>query len=297
MQMRKVWTVLPKPQVKLSRKRQPASGEVQSLLRGLALIEAFCDLDGAAASLSELARRTGLSPSTTHRLLATLQAEGYVTREADTNHYVLGHRIAGAAATLQQRTSHLRSLARPHLEDIAQTTGETTNLVMLDGRWSVYVDKVEGTHALRMTMRIGTVFPAHTSASAKAILAYQPDDSHIAEIFAGALPRKLCKNTIVTAQAFKAGLKIIRAKGYAIENEELEQGVSCIAAPILGPDGTALAAISVPGPTPRIMAPNPDRIGLLVRRHAGEVSAALGFTPSDQPPAVAGHARPSSAGR
>ena len=279
MQMRKVWTILPKPQDKLPRKRlrQPASGEVQSLLRGLSLIEAFADLDGVAASLNELARRTGLSPSTAHRLLATLQAEGYVTREADTSRYVLGHRIAGAAATLQQRTSHLRSLAKPHLESIAQATGETTNLVMLDGSWSVYVDKVEGTHALRMAMRIGTVFPAYTSASAKAILAYQPDDSHIAEIFAGQPPRKLCKNTIVTAQAFKAGMRAVRAKGFAIENEELEQGVSCIAAPILGPDGTALAAISVPGPTPRIMAPNPDRIGLLVRRHAGEVSAALGF--------------------
>lgn len=277
MQMRKAWTRLPKPDVKPLRPRQPQGGEVQSLVRGLALIEAFADLDGAAAGLNELAQRTGLSPSTAHRLLATLRREGYVTREADTNRYVLGHRIAGAAATLQQRTSYLRSLARPHLESIAQATGETANLVMLDGSWSVYVDKVEGTHALRMTMRIGMVFPAHTSASAKAILAYR-DDKHLAEIFAGG-PRKLCENTIVTAQAFKMGLKTVRTKGYAIENEELEQGVSCIAAPVLGPDGTALAAISVPGPSTRIMAPNPDRIGLLVRQHAQIISTALGFTP------------------
>ena len=82
--------------------------QVQSLMRGLALLEAFADLDGKPLGLNELALRTGLSPSTAHRLLASLHAEGYVTRDRETNRYVLGHRIAGTAATIQQRTSHLR---------------------------------------------------------------------------------------------------------------------------------------------------------------------------------------------
>lgn len=254
------------------RKGARVRGGVQSLLRGLALIEACADHDGSAAGLNDLARRAGLAPSTAHRLLATLQREGYVTRDGDTSLYMLGHRIAGAAASLQQRTSPLRSLVRPYLERIAAATGETTNLVMLDGAWSVYIDKVDGTHALRMVMRVGSVFPAHSSASAKAILAHEPDDARLDQIFAGAPPRKLARNTIVTAKAFKMALAAARSKGYAVENEELEDGVSCIAAPLLGPDGRAVAAISVPGPSPRIMAPTPDRIGALLRRHAQEIS-------------------------
>ncbi|HZT19923.1 MAG TPA: IclR family transcriptional regulator [Dongiaceae bacterium] len=259
--------------------RQPGD-QVQSLMRGLALLEAFADADGRPLGLGELAQRTGLSPSTAHRLLASLHAEGYVTRDHETNRYLLGHRIAGTAATIQQRTGHLRALARPHLEAIAARTGETTNLVVLDETLSVYIDKVDGSHALRMAMRIGSTFPAHTSASAKAILAHQPDDRALRRIFAGEPLRKLARNTITTARAFRAALAAVRAQGYAVEHEELEVGVSCVAAPILDGRGIAIAAISVPGPTARIVMPSPGRIGELVRSHAREVSQSLGSRPA-----------------
>lgn len=249
--------------------------QVQSLMRGLALLEAFADADGKPMRLNELALRTGLSPSTTHRLLASLQGAGYVTRDQDSNGYMLGHRIVGTAATIQQRTSHLRAIARPHLERIAAETGETTNLVVLDDCLSVYIDKVDGTHALRMAMRVGSTFPAHTSASAKAILAHQADDSALRLIFADQPLHRYARNTIVTAAAFKATFKAVRAEGYAIESEEVGPGVSCIAAPILDARGIAIAAISVPGPTARIMMPGPARVGHLVKTHALEASKLL----------------------
>ncbi len=254
------------------------SGEyVQSLMRGLALLEAFADMDGKPLGLNDLALRANLSPSTAHRLLSSLHAAGYVTRDRETNRYVLGHRIAGTAATIQQRTSHLRALTRPHLESIAAETGETTNLVVLDETLSVYIDKVDGSHALRMAMRIGNTFPAHTSASAKAILAHQPHEIALRQIFAKEPLRKFARNTLVSLRAYRAVFKFVHENGYAVENEEFEAGVSCIAAPILGADGMAVAAISVPGPTARIMMPTQARIGELVRSHALDVSRRLGF--------------------
>ena len=259
---------------------RPDGVQVQSLMRGLALLEAFADMDGKPLGLNELALRAGLSPSTAHRLLSSLHSAGYVTRDRGSSRYVLGHRIAGTAATIQQRTSHLRALSRPHLEIIAAETGETTNLVVLDETFSIYIDKVDGSHALRMAMRIGSTFPAHTSASAKAILAHQPDETAIGLIFAEEPLQKLARNTIVTLKAFKAAFKTARAQGYAIENEEVEAGVSCIAAPILDARGIAIAAISVPGPTARIMMPTPAWIGELVRSHAADVSRRLGHRPA-----------------
>ncbi len=257
------------------------SGEVQSLLRGLSLLECLADFDGAPVGLNELALRVGLSSSTTHRLLATLRSEGYVTRDRESNRYVLGHRVAGTAATILQRTSHLRAIARPHLEAIAAETGETTNLVVLDEVRSVYVDKVDGTHALRMSMRVGNTFSAHTSASAKAILAFQPDETSLKSIFADEPLRKFARNTITEIRGFRSALKEVVDAGYAIESEEVEEGVSCIAAPLFGVNGVAIAAISVPGPTTRIMMPNPSRIGNLVSKHAFEISRLLGFKQRD----------------
>lgn len=267
--------------MKAANTREPKRlGEVQSLVRGLALLEAFADFNGAAVTLNELSLRTGLSPSTTHRLLATLLAEGYVTQDRESSRYLLGHRIAGTAATIQQRTAHLRALARPHLETIAAETGETTSLVVLDDMRSVYIDMADGTHALRMAMRVGSTFPAHTSASAKAILAHQRDEEALNLIFEDEPLRKLAKNTIVTAKAFKAELQNVLANGYAVEDEELEDSVSCIAAPILVSDGVPVAAISVPGPTARVLTPDASRIGDLVKRHAEEMSRRLGYRPA-----------------
>lgn len=255
-------------------------GQVQSLMRGLALLETFADVDGRPLGLNDLASRAGLSPSTAHRLLASLHSAGYVARDHETNRYVLGHRIVGTAANIQQRISHLCTLARPHLKVIAAQTGETTNLVVLNDSLSIYIDKVDGIRMRCTTMRIGSTFPAYSSASAKAILAYQSDDTALQRLFGQALLPKLGRNTIVTVTAFKEALKTVIAEGYAVENEELETGVSCIAAPILASTGFAVAAISVPGPTARIMMPSPLRIGALVRWHAENLSRMLGFRPT-----------------
>ena len=228
-------------------------------------------------SLAEIAKSTGLSPSTAHRLLTTLVECSYVGRDRESKGYVIGHRVIHFSSTVMKRTANLRSMVRPHLNTITTETGETSNLVVLDQKSVVYVDQVEGSRALRMVPGIGSIFPAYTSASAKAILAYQIDDSLLSAIFSKTPLVKRASHTLTEKEAFLIALDDVMKRGYAIEEEELEEGASCIAAPIRGQDGVAIAAISVPGPTIRLLAPSPDRLGNLVKAHALQISVALGF--------------------
>ncbi|MNO81087.1 HTH-type transcriptional repressor AllR [compost metagenome] len=166
-------------------------------------------------------------------------------------------------------------LAHKHLEAIAQATGETVNLVVLEENRSVYIDQADGAGAFRVSLRIGSTFPAHTSASAKAILAFQASDEQVGSLFLDKDLRKLTKNTIVDVATFKAQLLEVRELGYAVEEEEVETGVSCVAAPVLLNGKIAVAAISVPGPTGRILVPGAERLGRIVSQHARTLSAEL----------------------
>ncbi|MFD1555062.1 IclR family transcriptional regulator [Paraburkholderia silviterrae] len=255
------------------------NSNVQSLLRGLEILDVLADAQDGKASLSDVTRLTGLSPSTVHRLLTTLVDNGYVGRDGESRSYVLGNRLLRFSPTLKRRTSALRELAHPRLEAITRQTGETSNLVVLDRTVAVYVDQVEGTHPLRMVPGVGATFPAYTSASAKAILAWQRDGRALDLIFEKAPLKPLAGQTITDRGTFARDLKATVARGYALEQDELEDGVSCIAAPIRGQDGVSIAAISVPGPTPRVLSPNAERIGNLIREQALMVSRALGYRP------------------
>ena len=253
------------------------SETVQSLRRGLALLDAMADSQGRGATLSELANRTSLSVSTTHRLLATLIQDGFAIKDRDSGFYVPGHRTAGIAASVERRTAYLRALARPQLEKIVAETGETTNLVVLDDVRAVYLDQVPGARAVRMSSRIGSTFPAHSSGSAKAILAFQADEAMLNAILENAPFQRFTPATITTAAELRADLEQVRQRGYATEREEFEAGTGCIAAPIRDARGIAIAAISVPGPVQRIFGPEANRLGPLVMRHADEISRVLGF--------------------
>ncbi len=253
------------------------SANVQSLLRGLAILDVLAEAPEGRANLSDITRRTGLSPSTVHRLLATLSDCGYVGRDGESKSYVLGNRMLRFSTTITRRTSALRELVHPRLEAITRQTGETSNLVVLDQSDAVYVDQVEGTHTLRMVPGIGATFPAYTSASAKAILASQRDARAVEMIFGKGPLTKLASRTIVDQAVFVRELSVAAQRGYAIEKDEFEDGASCLAAPVRGRDGVAIAAISVPGPTSRVLSPDTDRIGSMVKEQALLVSRALGY--------------------
>jgi len=249
---------------------------VQSVERALDLIEALAT--GEELGVTELAARTGLVPSTAHRLLATLAKREYVTHSADSSRYVLGYKVVEVAHGLQRTLARLRAIARPHLESIQQATGETTNLVVLEGDRVVYVDQVEGSRSVRMFTIVGAAALAHTTAAGKAILAYNPDS--VATLYADrAELERLTPHTLASVAALEADLGRVARRGYAIDNEEHEEGVACVAVPVLDED-RPFAAISVSAPKARIIHADTDELGTLLRGHADEISKALGAGPN-----------------
>jgi IclR family acetate operon transcriptional repressor len=254
------------------------TGTVQALSRGLSVLEALALSSARGSGVTDVASHTGLSISTCHRLLTTLSRDGYVTKEKNGHRYFLGHRILGIASSIECRTSHLRMMAQEYLDRISAETGETVALAILDQRRTVYVGIAEGVRALRFMGAVGMTFPAHTSASAKAIMAYDKDDERISYLFADTQLVRRTKRTLMTATSFKEHLRKALATGYAIEYEELEEGLSAIAAVIRDKSGKAVAAISMPGPTSRIIGRNPDLVGRMLQSYANQASRQLGFT-------------------
>jgi IclR family acetate operon transcriptional repressor len=247
---------------------------VQSVERAFDLVEA---LDaGDALGVTELAERTGLVPSTAHRLLATLAKRGYASRSPTSDGYVLGYKVVELANALEHSLARLRGVARPHLERIQQATGESANLTILDGDRVVYVDQVEGSRRMRMFTTVGAAVLAHTTASGKAMLAHGQPGS-LAELYAedGELER-LTPRTLTTVDALRKDLERIARRGYAIDNEEHEEGVSCVAAAVFDHTGRPCAAISISAPTARIVHADTNDVGSLLHEHAAEISAGLG---------------------
>jgi DNA-binding IclR family transcriptional regulator len=246
---------------------------VQSLERAFDLLEALSA--GGELGVTELANRTGLVPSTAHRLLHTLAKRGYVSQSSESGRYLLGYKVVEVASGLERRLDRLRVVARPHLERIQRATGETVNLVVLDADRVVYVDQVEGSRNVRMFTTVGTSVPAHTTGAGKAILAAGPPEA-AAALYGDRELERLTAHTLVTLEALEDDFVRIRRRGYAVDNEEHEEGVACVATPVFDHGGRPCAAISVSGPSARILHDNTAGLGALLVEQAAQVSAALG---------------------
>ncbi len=254
----------------------PRRDRVQSLDRALDVLEALAG--GRELGVSEVAARTGLVVSTAHRLLGGLADRGYVAQNRANGRYALGYKVVELAAGLQARTASLRAAARPELEALQAATGETINLVILDGDRVVYVDQVEGSHSVRMFTELGSSALAHTTGSGKAMLAHLPPAS-ISRLYPPVREplEKLTDHTLTTLDALRDDFVRIRHRGYALDSEEHEEGVTCVATAVFDAAGRACGALSVSGPTARIVHLGTTGLGQRLRRHATLVSAGLGY--------------------
>lgn len=275
----------------VAKERRP---RVQSLERALDLLEVLASVH--ELGVSELAARTGLVPSTAHRLLATLTDRRYVA--AERGRYRLGPRLRELTEGRTDPIDRLREMARPHLQAIQRATGETANLIVLEGVNAVYVDQVEGSRMIRMFTEVGSGVLAHTTGGGKAILAALPAE-RVAALYGARTLERLTPHTLTTLAALEEDIARIRRRGFAIDDEEHEEGVSCVAAVILAANGEPVAALSISGPSPRIVNAATADLGELLRRHAEQISAALENTsqvpePADSPDARAAEGPPIS---
>lgn len=222
----------------------PDASGVQSVVRAFRLLEFLAESSGGL-SLNELGALVGIPVTTSHRLLKTMSALGYV-RQLPSRRYGLGLRLMhlGQSADLQ-----LDPIAHPYLEKLVLEIGETANLAMLDGDRVVYVAQVPSQHAMRMFTEVGHRTYTHSTGVGKAILATL-DEGTVRRILGRAGMPRATETTITDPDDLERELRLIRTRGYAVDDSEHELGVRCYAVPLVGLP--VPAAISVSGPTVRL---------------------------------------------
>jgi IclR family transcriptional regulator, KDG regulon repressor len=221
---------------------------LSSVANSLRLIKAFSE-DHYEIGISDLAKRLGLAKSTVHRLASTLLEQGMLEQNAGDGKYHLGLALF-ELGTLVRRKMDFTVEARPFLRTLAERTGETVHLAILDHDSVLYIITHESKQALRMGSKVGTRVPVHSTAVGKTLLAFQPEEE-IARIVARGLPAS-APNTIVDPKVLLRELAQVRARDYAVDDEESEVGLRSIAAPVRSHSGNVIAAISIAGPVHRM---------------------------------------------
>ncbi|MBL0885318.1 IclR family transcriptional regulator [Myceligenerans indicum] len=244
-----------------------STGGVQTVERAIDLLEIMTDL-GGDATLSELSERSGLPLPTIHRLLRTLVQRGYA-RQLPSRRYALGPgvlRLADAAGR------QFGAAARPQLEHVAATLGETANLALLDHEMAVYVAQASSTHSMRMFTEVGRRVHLHCTGVGKMLLAGL-DEDQVREIARRTGLPPATERSIAGPDELVAELARIRARGYAVDDGEQEIGVRCFAVAV--PGAPVATALSVSGPAARVTPEFADEAVPVLREAAERVGARL----------------------
>jgi DNA-binding IclR family transcriptional regulator len=253
---------------------------VQLLDRAISLLDVLSSHSPAGLLPHEIALRSGLHKSTVHRLLSALKHHRLIEKNARTGRYSLGLKLFELGVKAVPNVN-LREHARSFLERLVFETGETAHLCVLVEHEILYLDKVESPKTIRIASSVGGRNPAFCSAVGKILLAALPE----AEVDSLLRRHKLVpftNNTIVTPAHFKAVLEQVRLNGYAVDNEEREEGLRCLGAPIRDHTGEIIAAMSVAGPAFRLLSSQDEVVARLVMNIAAELSAKLGYRASDE---------------
>jgi len=248
-------------------------GSVQSIDRALHLLEILGE-DEEGCRLTDLATRSGLSPSTVHRLLTTLERRRFVQFDQTDGLWHVGRQAFQVGSTFaRQRNFVAPSL--PYLRRLRDQTRETANLGVADDGQVIFLAQVESREIMRAITRVGGSTPMVNSGMGKAILAaYGPPD--IATILGTHDMHRLTANSITRAADLREELLRIRRQGYAVDNEEFLTGLRCIAAVVYNNQAEPLCAISVSGLSQRLTDERIQNIGPLVAATARELTLALG---------------------
>lgn len=244
----------------------PAAVPSTSLGKVMLVLDAF-GAEEYEVGFATLGRRTRLSKGTLHRLLGDLVGARLLDRTAS------GYQLGGHLFELGMRASGARRLvevATPYLEDLYERTHETVHLGVRQGAEVLYVAKIGGHRQAASPSRLGGRLPLHVTAIGKSLLAFAPDNVRDT-VLRGPLEHRTPR-TVVAPGALRRQLDRVRRGGAAYELEESQIGLGCVAAPVLGVDGLAVAAVSVTGPVTRFA---PHRYGALVLAGGRGIASAL----------------------
>ena len=250
-------------------------GGVQSVDRALQIIETLAE-DDEGYRLTDLAIRTGLSPSTAHRLLTTLENRRFVQFDREASKWHIGAQSFVVGSTFMHRRN-FAAQALPYLRKLRHQTRETANLAIVDDESIIVVSRIESREVMRSLTKVGGRVAMSVSGIGKAVLATYSDADVTAIIRREGMPRLTEKSIVRPGELFKE-LQIVRRQGYAVDNEEARVGLRCVAAVIFNDCSEPLAAISVSGMTDRLNDGRVPEIGAIVRQVAAELTSELRTT-------------------
>lgn len=258
--------------------------KITSLDRGLRILDTLSS-ESQGLGVTEISRRVAADKSVVYRTLSLLMAHDYVEQDPVSKKYVLGYKVMELAGK-RLRTIDLFSTAKPTLKEVVRETGEIVVLAVMIGDVLAYLDKEQGPHAVHISSGLGQPIPLHSTASGKAILAHMSDSELIRLSREKGLP-PITDKTITNFSELKAHLAEVRARGYAVDDQETYPGIRCVAAPIRNHRGAVLASLSISGPIQRVTEANVTVFGDIVLNAAARISARLGYVAIDPhaPPA------------
>lgn len=243
--------------------------KIKVLEKLLRILELF-DEKGKQLTASEIYQILGLNKSTVFRILNILEESSYLERDPITLRYRLGFKIY-FLGSLVEGYSEIRKLAHPFLENLNKTCNETVQLVILDRGEAFYLDKLEGERPIRVVSKVGQRLPPHCVGVGKVLLASLPKEA-LDKIIRKKHLKQFTENTITDPNKLEIELARVREHGYAIDNEEIESGLKCLAVPLNDSEGKVIAAISIAAPKERFGNEVIDRLIPVLKNTSSEIS-------------------------
>ena len=257
------------------RRKEKSEYVVQSVDRALDILEAFT-YNEEELGVTELSHKLNLHKNNVFRLLATLETRGYIEQDKKTGNYRLGIKIFEVASVFLHHLG-LRRQARPILEELVGKCNETAYLAVTERRDVVYVLMHETSHTVRVIPRLGHRLPAYCTASGKIQIAFESQD-RLRELFRDHPLRRLTANTITDLDRLLEHLAEVARQGFAVDNEELEEGVCCVAAPVRDYSHKVVAGVGLSGPVSRFSAERIQKeLVPLVKEAGAKTSQRLGY--------------------
>ncbi|MCG7334983.1 IclR family transcriptional regulator [Sporosarcina sp. ACRSM] len=251
------------------------SKPIQSVDRALTILEMFNERNGELGIL-EVSERMELPKSTVHGIIKTLVMRGYLIQNSETKKYKLGIRLFELGNTVSKGLD-IKEKAGPYLKEVFSQTGETVHLVQLENNEAFYVDKHEGDRALRMYSQVGKKAPLYCTGVGKAILAHLDKEMQIA-ILQSTKMEAYTEKTILDKTIILEELEKIKESGYATDDEEIEMGLFCVAAPIFDSNDRVIGSVSTAGPKFRFAGEKIEIAKKCIKEAARSISREMGST-------------------